>query len=215
MDEKKLIHNFLFGIDLKNVKCVVVTPLTVVFEKVKNQLSGEIYEVSGIYKCFVIGKTLMVKCPQGIQAQDSVVVLENVHILFVGFAGGFDDALLGKIMCVGKAILPTGESVRLNLIEGLSDCTCGYSPALLGTVAKKHQKNAKELGCNIVDMEIAYCSMAATYNNVDFRAMVLITDLPGVIELWEKEKIDHLLIDKGVDQLCQRLISYIRREKHE
>lgn len=202
MLEIQAMQRFLYGFDLDQVKSIILIPLSSIFENILNTFGGATCKNGGIYKSFIIDKVLVVKCPQGIQAQDAIIPIKNKRILLVGFAGGFENALLGQVVSIEETCLPNGERIQIKSADHLQACICGYSPALLGDLAKFYQDLSKKNGCNVVDMEIAYCSKIAALNNNVFSAIVLITDLPGQIELWEKDKVNQEAIKDGYNRLC-------------
>lgn len=187
---------------------VIVTPLDSIYKRIINKYKYDVCEYKAMYyNCNIKDKVHVIKVPQGIQAQDAILACDDKNILFVGYAGGFDGVCIGAVVGVETAILPSGEHFELKSFRGMKGFVCGYSPALLGDVATEYQNNAKNMGCNIVDMEIAYCSSISKNNR--FSAITLITDLPGVYNFWELDDNMKDNLRKGKEKLLSIVFDYI------
>lgn len=210
MDKMNFYTNIkrrLFGHELLRNN-VIVTPLDSIYKRILNKYKDDACEYTAMYSnCIIKDKVHVIKVPQGIQAQDAIIVCEDRTILFIGYAGGLDGVKIGDVVGVETAILPSGKRFKLKISTEMKNTICGYSPALLGNVAVEHQRNAKLLGCNIVDMEIAYCSSISDNNR--FSAIVLITDLPGVCNFWELDECANDNIKNGKERLINIVYDHI------
>lgn len=187
---------------------VIVTPLDSIYKRIINKYKDDVCEYKAMYcNCSIKDKVHVIKVPQGIQAQDAILACDDKNILFIGYAGGFDGVRIGSLVGIETAILPSGERFDLKKFRGMNGVVCGYSPALLGDVATEYQNNAKNMGCNIVDMEIAYCSSVSKNNR--FSAIALITDLPGVCDFWELDENKKDNLRKGKEKLLGIVFDYI------
>ncbi len=207
MKKFKIIQKKQFGHEIV-CEMVVITPIDGIYNILNDHYSSQSVEYKGMYRNFLIdGRVLVVKSPQGVQAQDVIDTFQNKSVLFVGYAGSLGAYEIGSVFAVSEAVLPDGKRISLPCLENLKIGICGYSPALLGVLAKKYQDRARHLGCDCVDMEIAYCANNAGQN--EFYALVLITDKPGETEFWElDDSVRDRLLD-GPNEFIRIVISYM------
>lgn len=175
-----------------NIALVIITPLKSTFYRLKEVLNiEEIYDKAFFENCvFKIDKGnkkgLLVLAPQGIASKDVIELFNDIDILFFGLAGSLDKKNeIGSFVEVKTAIDEEKNNVPLVTTGNFETVKCGYSPCLLGTLAKKYCDFAKNMNCDVVDMETVYCAKTASETNNRFTSLLLISDIPEVINFWE------------------------------
>ena len=140
-------------------------------------------------------KGLIILSPQGIASQDVVELFCNTNILFFGLAGSLNTKYeIGSFVEVKNAVIEEKDDITLVTTGKYKMVKCGYSPCLIGALAKKYCNFAKFTNCDVVDMETAYCAKTAIKKNNKFTALLLVSDLPDVINFWEiSDKIQNKL----------------------
>ena len=189
MDE---IREIMLGHLVDNIELGIMTPLKSTFQKLKERLTiEETYNKVFFENCvFNINKEtkkgLLILSPQGVASKDIVELFSNTNILFFGLAGSLNTEIeIGSFVEVKVATDEKKESVELVITGKLKTVKCGYSPCILGTLAKKYCDDAKAMNCDVVDMETAYCAKTSIEKNNKFIALLLISDMPEVINFWE------------------------------
>ena len=184
------IKEVMLGHLAQDIDIVIMTPLKSTYSELKNRLDVvQSYEKVFFENCIfnIEGQKrgLIVLSPQGIAAKDVIELFENTKVLFFGLAGSLHQELeIGTFVEVEIAIY-NDEDVRLKTTHNFKTVKCGYSPCMLGEIADEHCKRARTQGCDVVDMEVAACAKTAMKKGDDFIALLLISDIPGVINFWE------------------------------
>lgn len=184
------IKEVMLGHLAQDIDIVIITPLKSTYNELKNRLDivetfEKVFFENCIFKLNGQKRGLIVLSPQGIAAKDTVELFENTQILFFGLAGSLHQELeIGTFVEVETAIY-NDEDVRLKTTHKYKTVKCGYSSCMLGEIADKHCKRARTQGCDVVDMEVAACAKTAIKNGDDFTALLLISDIPGIINFWE------------------------------
>lgn len=210
-DELKEIRKFLFGIDIIEQQFIIITPLSSIFDSICARYNGRCSFYQGIYSCMAYNSFFVIKCPQGIQAQDALFPIYNKKVLFVGYAGALDKWKIGDIVAVEHVVLPSGEIINLSGLQFEKTGVCGYSPALLGNIAKEFQTKALQNKCSLVDMEVAFCASISSANNNDLYALMLITDMPNLIEFWALNDIEKNMLNGGKKRFLRTIFNLMEK----
>lgn len=175
-----------------NIALVIITPLKSTFYRLKEELNIEETYDKAFFENSVFQinegnkRGLLVLSPQGISAKDIIEQFNNTDILFFGLAGSLDKKIeIGSFVEVETAIDEEKNNVPLVTTGNFETVKCGYSPCLLGALAKKYCDFAKTMNCDVVDMETVYCAKTAMERKNRFVALLLISDIPEVINFWE------------------------------
>lgn len=221
----------MLGFVPEDINLVVMTPLTGLFYKIQEMFQGWECYTTGFYPaCMLEGRNgkriLLIKAAQGIQGQDVCCLFTETVFLFIGYAGGISERVsLGKVYEVSCATKPDEREIGLGWgdtltsragkdmwSKGFESVKVGYSPAMVGEITDKFYTAAKEAGCDAVDMEISYC--AGTCRNFKyqnrFRALILITDIPGKRNFWDINVVERELIHAGEKTLTEATRECIR-----
>lgn len=217
------IRKIMLGHSTYNFEIVIITPLKSTYKILKERLKiEEIYE-SVFFENFVFKisendeKGLMILSPQGIASKDIIELFDNTNIIFFGLAGSLNNGFeIGKFVEVKTALNEEKDEVDLYTTGFLENVKCGYSPCLLGNLAKKYCDYAKNMNCDVVDMETAYCAKTAIERNNRFTSLLLISDIPDVISFWEipdetKKKLKESRII-AVDKIISYINIFARKE---
>lgn len=190
MNDIETICNIMIGHSTNSIELVVMTPLKSTYKKIIKELNknGEFYE-----KCFFenfvyetkIGKVMIVLSPQGLASNDIVELFNNTNFLFFGLAGSLNDIYrVGDFVEVKEAYY-FDEKSSLKLIADYRKVICGYSPCMIGEIADKYCRDAKDKSCDVVDMETSVCAKTAKKHNDNFTSLLLISDIPGKYDFWK------------------------------
>lgn len=208
------IKKIMLGHLVDDVEIVIITPLKSTYKILKERLDiKEIYENVFFENCIFnikeFKKGIVVLSPQGIAAKDIIELFKNVKILFFGLAGSLNSELqIGSLVQVDTAIYQN-DSFKLTTIKDLRTVKCGYSPCLLGEIAERYCKKARNQNCNVVDMEVAVCAMTAIKNKNKFLALLLISDIPGTINFWEVPEDIQIVFTEKRKNAIEKIINYI------
>lgn len=211
MDE---IRKIMLGHVAYNIELVIITPLKSTFKSlIETQEIEEIYEKAFFVNCiFKINekKGLIVLAPQGIASKDIIELFENTNILFFGLAGSLNPKFkIGDFVEVETAANEENKNLELVTTDTLRKVKCGYSPCLLGTMARNFCDFAKEMDCDVIDMETAYCAKTANKRNNKFTSLLLISDIPGLINFWEVSEEFQKKLKKGRIDAISKIVNYI------
>lgn len=208
------IKKFMLGHLAENIGVIIITPLKSTYKKLKEKLDvKEKYENVFFENCIFdikdSRKGIVILSPQGIASKDIVELFENNKIVFFGLAGSLNSKLpIGSFVEVDTAIYQN-NIVELTTTKDLKTVRCGYSPCLLGNIAKEYCKNAMNQNCNVVDMEVAVCAKTAKENNNQFLALLLISDIPGIINFWEVPEDMQIKLKEERKNAIDKIINYI------
>lgn len=213
MDEIKKV---MLGYIPKNISLVVITPLQSTFYKLKDILNIEKTHENGFFEncIFKINETdkkgILVLSPQGIASKDIIELFENTNILFFGLAGSLNSKIeIGTFVEIDIAIDEEKNKYELVTTENYKKVKCGYSPCMLGTIAKKYCDFSKNLNCDVVDMETVYCAKTAVERNNRFTALLLISDIPDKINFWELSEEALMKLKKQRKIAIDKISNYI------
>ena len=218
MEKNKKIQNMLLGRSGFFFEQVIITPIESAYFSLLQKLScyDEIKTSFFLNACFKVNDNasgILICVPQGIGAQDIMYALFKSNVIFFGFCGSFNSLLqIGKVVEVDRAIDENGGQYLLAKTGKFPESICGYSPCLLGEIAKKYTAKARSLGCNVIDMETVYCAKAAIINSNEFIAWLLITDIPGEIELWNIDEDTRRLSNEGYNKALDVLANYVQKQ---
>lgn len=208
------IKKIMLGHLAVDVELVIITPLKSTFRKLKEQLEiGEVYRNVFFENCvFKIKKNnkrgIIILSPQGIASKDIVELFENTKILFFGLAGSLNPQLeIGTFVEIDTAINGK-ERVKLITTGNLLTVKCGYSPCLIGKMAKKYCEIARKRNCDVVDMETEICAKTAKENNNQFIALLLVSDIPEIINFWEIPENIKIKFAEGRKIAIDKIIDY-------
>ena len=208
------IKKIMLGHLADGVELVIITPLKSTYRRLKERLDiKEIYENTFFENCiFNVKKSkkgIVILSPQGIAAKDIVELFENTKIVFFGLAGSLNSELqIGSFVEVDSAIYQN-DRFKLTTTKDLRTVKCGYSPCLLGDIAEEYCENARKQNCNVVDMEVAVCARTAIKNKNNFFALLLISDIPGIISFWEVPKDVQIKLTEERKNAIDKIINYI------
>lgn len=211
------IRKVMLGHLASDVSVVIITPLKSTYKKLREKLIiEETYETAFFENCVVKvegsnKKGLIVLSPQGVFSKDIIELFTNVDILFFGLAGSLNKKIkIGSFVEAKSAVF---EKENINLITtGRHDIVkCGYSPCLIGKLAKKYCNLAKTMNCDVVDMETSYCAKTAIENNNRFTSLLLISDIPNVINFWEVSLEYQNQVKKSRAMAVDKTLNYINR----
>lgn len=209
------IKKVMLGHQVDDVELVIITPLKSTFRKLKEQLKiEEIYESAFFENCiFKITKNskkgIIILSPQGIAAKDIVELFENTKILFFGLAGSLNSRLeIGSFVEVETAINGK-EKIKLTTTGNFMTVQCGYSPCLIGKMAKEYCEISRKQNCNVVDMETVICAKTAVETNNQFIALLLISDIPEIINFWEVPENMQIKLGESRKKAIGKIVNYI------
>ena len=210
------IKRIMLGHIPYNVSLVIITPLKSTFYKLKEVLNiEEIYVNAFFENCvFTIDnkntKGLIILSPQGISSKDIVELFENMDIIFFGLAGSLNTNInIGSFVEVKTASDEEIDNIKLDTTGELATVKCGYSPCLLGEIAKKYCDIAKYRNCDVVDMETVYCAKTAMEKNNRFISLLLISDIPNVINFWEVSEEEQKKLKQARELAIDKIVNYI------
>ena len=148
--------------------------------------------------------------PQGIASKDIIELFNNTSILFFGLAGSVNTNIeIGRFVEVKAIVDEKGNIEVLTTTEKFEKVKCGYSPCLLGTIAKEHCELARSMHCDVVDMETVYCAKTAAERNNKFTALLLISDIPETINFWELSNQMQQELKKNRILATDKIVDYI------
>lgn len=210
----KIIETML-GHITNNVSLVIVTPLPSTFYKLSKRINTNKY----YYNCFFenyIFKTannkvgVLILSPQGIASKDIIELFSNTKILFFGMAGCVNSKYkIGDLVEVQEAMDKYKTNTILYTSEKYPKVKCGYSPCLVGKIAQEHCEIARKNNCDVVDMETTYCAQTAIEKNNKLTSLLLISDIPKVINFWELSDIQKKKLKIGREKAIDEMINYI------
>lgn len=212
MDKYKYfqISETLLGCITTDIQVVIITPIKSVFQKFRENLNcisindkGFFYNVT--FETATKRKGMLIKVPEGISAQDVMYAFSNIDFFFFGYAGGLlEKKMFGTVVEVSSAIDIDGVIYSLECVGLYKSVVCGYSPCLLGQLAKQFSRKMRSQKCEVIDMEVVYCTSAALQNSNHITAYLLITDIPGEINFWELSNEEKKLLKiKRDDAICK------------
>lgn len=208
------IKKVMLGHLANDVEVVIITPLKSTFRRLKERLGIEkihdnAFFENGIFEIKKEKKGIVILSPQGIASKDIVELFENTKILFFGLAGSLNPKLeIGNFVEVDTAIYEK-EKIELTTTMNYMTVRCGYSPCLIGEIAKKYCEKARKQNCNVVDMETAVCAKTAIELNNKFVALLLISDIPEIINFWEVPENMKIKLAEGRKSAIDKIINYI------
>lgn len=210
------IKKIMLGHLADNIEVVVITPLKSTFHSLRCELNVEkLYDKAFFENCiFRIGKKntkgLLILSPQGIGAKDVIELFKNTNILFFGLAGSLKPKLeIGSFVEVKSTVNEKGGVTEVYAGKNFENVTCGYSPCLLGKIAKEYYSLAKSLNCDVVDMETVYCAETAIEGNNIFASLLLISDIPEVTNFWQVSELEQRRIKDGRTKAINEIKKYI------
>lgn len=212
----KKIFKTMLGHCPQNVDLVIMTPLKSTFYKLEERLNiDKTYKNVFFENCSFSIKNknvIIILSPQGIAAQDIIELFNNTNILFFGLAGSLSSQLkIGDFVEVKEAVDEEGNVESIYTTEKFKKVRCGYSPCMLGEKAKKSCNIAKDFNCNVVDMETAYCAKVANRLNNNFISLLLISDIPEIINFWELQEQTKKKLTNSRKAAIDEIISYINK----
>lgn len=210
------IKKVMLGHNADNISIVVITPLPSTYKKMKLNLDvEEEFENCFFENCtFKIKnkKGLLVLSPQGMASKDIIELFENIDILFFGLAGSLNSNIeIGELVEVKDSVNELAEESNLKLFGNYKSVKCGYSPCMLGPLAIKYCDLARNMKCDVVDMETSYCAITAIEKNNRFTSLLLISDIPGVINFWEVSNDYQKKIKDKKNIAMNEIICFINR----
>ena len=208
------IKKIMLGHLAEDVTFVILTPLESSFNKLIERLNVEHIYDNAFFKNCVFEKNnkkgLLILSPQGIASKDIVELFNNVKILFFGLAGSLNKQLkIGSFVEVENAINERKENIILTTTGKYKKVKCGYSPCLLGNIAEEYYNWAKIKNCDVIDMETAYCAEVALEKGNQFISLLLISDIPNVVNFWElseeeQKELKEARID-AIDKIIEQI----------
>lgn len=200
-----------------NISIVVITPLPSTFYKLCKRLDIKEKYDNGFFENCIFRlndeedkRGILILSPQGIASKDIIELFSNINILFFGLAGSLNKKYeIGSFVEVILAEDEYGEISKLNTIGKKEMVKCGYSPCLLGEIEKKYCEFARNENCDVVDMETTYCAKTAIERNNRFVSLLLISDIPKVINFWELSDIERNKLKEGRKDAINEIINYI------
>lgn len=212
------IKKTMLGCIPNDISIVIITPLQSTYKKIINLLTiEEINEKCFFDNCiFKISsnnkKGMLVLAPQGIASKDIIELFENVDIFFFGLAGSLNREIrIGDFVEVQTAIDEEKNNIKLVVTNNYRTVKCGYSPCMLGTLAKKYCDLARNCNCDVVDMETVYCAKTAIEKNNRFTSLLLISDIPDIINFWELSEESRLALKENRKIALNKIIEYIEK----
>ena len=209
------IKKVMLGHLADNIEIVIITPLKSTFRKLKDRFKIEkIYEKAFFENCvFKIPnnskKGIIILSPQGIAAKDILELFENTKIIFFGLAGSLNPKLyIGSFVEV-ETVISEKEEVKLSITGNFITVRCGYSPCLIGEIAKKHCDMLRKQKCDVVDMETVCCAKIAIKNNNQFIALLLISDIPEIINFWEVPEDMKIKLTESRRIAIDKIVNYV------
>ena len=217
MNEKiNKIRKIMLGHIPINVSIVVITPLPSTFYKLSKKLDiEETYDNGFFGNCtFRIHKNdkrgILVLSPQGISSKDIIELFSNTNILFFGLAGSLNNEYkIGNFVEVETAEDEYGNITKLSTTGKYEKVKCGYSPCLLGKIEKRYCEFAKKENCDVVDMETTYCAKTASEKNNKFVSLLLISDIPKMVNFWELSGTEAKKLKEGRKYAIDEIVNYI------
>ena len=214
--EKNCIKKTMLGHLALDIDFVLITPLKSTFYRLKDTLTI----IEEYNKCFFENfvfrlneknkNGLIVLSPQGVSAKDIIELFENSKILFFGLAGSLNENLkIGSFVEVQNAVDENNNDVTLSITGKFETVKCGYSPCLLGNIAKKHCDLARKKNCDVVDMETSYCATTAKEHNNKFTSFLLISDIPEVQNFWEVSVEEQAKLKQSRLIAIEQILQYI------
>lgn len=209
------IKEVMLGHLADNVEIVIITPLKSTFKNLKDRFEVEkIYKKAFFENCvFKIPnnskKGIIILSPQGIAAKDIVELFESTKIIFFGLAGSLNPKLcVGSFVEVETAI-SRKEEVKLSITGNFMPVRCGYSPCLIGDMAKEHCDISRKQYCDVVDMETVICAKTAIKTKNQFRALLLISDIPEIINFWEVPEDMKMKLSECRKTAIDKIVNYV------
>lgn len=212
------IKKIMLGNIPNNISTVIITPLQSTFKKLKKLLTIEETYESGFFDNCIFEirnknkKGMLILAPQGIASKDIIELFENTDILFFGLAGSLNPEIkIGDFVEVKTVVDEEKNDVNLVTTNKYKTVKCGYSPCMLGSIAKHYCKRARENKCDVVDMETVYCAKIAIEKNNRFTSLLLISDMPEVINFWELSEENRILLKGNRKKALNKILEYIER----
>ena len=193
---------------------VIITPLRSLYAQVTDILAvgAPLCMAKGFYQNAWQRTTggLVVRIPQGIQAQDILWVLPACTVLFIGFAGSPGGMLeVGSVVEAAETLNEEGRVYPLETTGVYPGIRCGCSPCLLGTRAEECCRRALVWDCRAVEMETAALAVAAKKNGQRMTAWLLITDAPGAVGFWEVDRLRRQSLNRAQRELVAMAADWI------
>ncbi len=210
------IKNIMLGHSCCSISIVIVTPLKSTFRRLKEVLNIEkVYDGAFFENCiFKIDKSnkqgIIILSPQGIAAQDIIELFSDTSILFFGLAGSLSANIkIGDFVEVKTVVDVEKNTASLTTTGTFRTVKCGYSPCMLGALAKKYCNFAKSVKCDVVDMETTYCAKTAIQRNNRFTSLLLISDIPEIINFWGISKQEQKKLKDCRIVAIDKIVNYI------
>lgn len=215
MRYKEKIQKLFLGRSMADIRLVVFTPIPSAFHKLFLLLRCEKSSSNGFFlnaefRVDSSKKGVLICCPMGASAQDVMFLFSNVDYYFFGLAGGLTNSFsIGEIVTVDAIFTESGSMVNLCPITGFKGVKLAFSPCFLGPAAADYQNKARLVGADVVDMESVFCVKAAGGCANRFSELLVISDLPGIREVWECTECDFSTTQQGVDQALSDLARWV------
>lgn len=217
MDKSKYfqICETLLGCRAIGIEVVIITPIKSVFQRFEKNLNCATVNDKGFFNNVIFEtankrKGMLIRVPEGIAAQDVMYAFSNIDIFFFGYAGGLlEKEMFGTVVEVSTAIDVDGVMYPLKCSGLYKSAVCGYSPCLLGQLAQQYSRKMRRRKCEVVDMEVVYCTREALQNSNHITAYLLITDVPGKINFWELENEEKSFLKVMRDDAICKISNYI------
>lgn len=210
----KIIETMLGHIP-NNVSLVIITPLPSTFNKLSKKIDITEYYDSGFFENYNFKTAnnkigMLILSPQGIAAKDVIELFSDTNILFFGMAGCLNSKYkIGDLVEVKEAIDKYKNNTILYTTEKYPKVNCGYSPCLVGKIAQKYCEIARENNCDVVDMETTYCAQTAIEKNNKLTTLLLISDIPEIINFWELSDAQKKELKVGREKAIGEIINHI------
>ena len=198
----------------KDLELVIITPSNTIYEGLKkNNNTFEEYKHNFFKNYYFKYKNAYINVilsPQGLSTQDIICLFNNTTILFIGLAGALNNNLkIGQIVEVSKSVYD--EKINLRELNTFEKVTCGYSPCMLGELSKDFQDNARKNNCDVIDMETYYCARASLEFNNNFSSLLIITDIPNIINFWEISDDESRLINESKNIIIKNIETILEK----
>lgn len=211
------IKKIMLGNIPNNISTVIITPLQSTFNKLKSLLIIEETNENCFFENCIIElnqkkKGMLVLAPQGIASKDIIELFENTDIFFFGLAGSLNPEIrIGDFVEVKTVVDEEKNNINLVTTNKYKTVKCGYSPCMLGTIAKSYCKIARDSKCDVVDMETVYCAKTAIEKNNRFTSLLLISDIPDIINFWELTEENYIILKENRKKALNRILEYIEQ----
>ena len=212
------IQTVFLGRAVKGIHMAIITPIPHIYNDVYQLLKCEDEASNGFLRNAYFGnsktKGILICCSQGVAAQDAVVLFSDIQIFFIGYAGSLSKELtIGTPIEVKKVICNLSENYMLQTKSDFKKASIAYSPCFLGTTAMHAHYVARQYEAQCVDMETVHCAKAAYDCKNSLSSLLLITDMPNIVDVWYVDEQMKTRIDEGYHIILRQLHKLINNDQ--